>query len=383
MFSTLISSTALAISALAFAIVVLRPKFITKRVRLNFFFRNEPELLAVMAGGLLLSLLDICARQHAMLAADMALSALPVSVLPQTAGAKERHVFSHVILTIEAVAAVVSLLCSFGLCPHALLAIRPLVVLLSASYFFAGFFRRPHFIGERRADAVSPFSVSSLFSDIFSLFVLGFSLIMSAMFCFIPSDYPIPIEPAADIISFMVASAVFTGSLLRRAGSRHFLFFEKYERMMSEAVRDSVSSRMIRADRKEDLYRGIFMRIEEYFRSESPYLDTELNIAGVSERIFTNKVYVSRAISECADTNFCQYVNRYRVGYAMDCFRKNTSLRVSDLAYMSGFRTVASYNTAFRRVVGEIPSDWMRRTAAVIRRSTAGPVMDVVGALAV
>ena len=146
-------------------------------------------------------------------------------------------------------------------------------------------------------------------------------------------------------------------------------------------MQDCMSSRIIRADRKENLYRSIFSRIEEYFQNESPFLDADLNIAEVSGRIFTNKVYVSRAISECADTNFCQYVNRYRINYALDCFRRNPTLRVSDLAYMSGFHTVASYNMAFRRVVGEIPSDWMRRTVAIMKRSTCG--LDVAGAVAV
>jgi len=65
----------------------------------------------------------------------------------------------------------------------------------------------------------------------------------------------------------------------------------------------------------------------------------------------------------------------------MDCFRQNPALRVSDLAYMSGFRTVASYNMAFRRVAGEIPSDWMRRTAAVMKRGVGG--LNVAGAVAV
>ena len=381
MFSIVISSIALASAALVSAAVILRPKFLMKRLRLNIFFRKEPELIAVISGGILLIVLDLCLGQQDRLAADIAIPALPMTALPQAADTKEGRQFFRGLIAAEAVAATASLLCFFGLYLPVLHALRPLGVFFIAVSFFALFFRHHLARLKSPSDRLTPLSLSSLFSDVIYLFLLGFSLIISAMSCSMALAGQFPFAEVVDSVSFVVASFVFICALLRRAGSRRFLFFEKYEKMVSEAVQDCVSSRVIRADRKENLYRSIFSRIEEYFRSESPFLDTDLSIGEVSERIFTNKVYVSRAISECADTNFCQYVNRYRIGYAMDCFRQNPALRVSDLAYMSGFRTVASYNMAFRRVAGEIPSDWMRRTAAIMKRGVGG--LSVAGAVAV
>lgn len=381
MFSTVISSIALTSAALVSAVVILRPKFLIKRLRLNIFFRKEPELIAVISGGILLVVLDLCLGQQDRLAADIAIPVLPMTAIPQAADTKEGRQFFRGLIVAEAVAAAASLLCFFGLYHPALHALRPLGVFFIAVSFFAIFFRHHLSRLKSPSDRLTPLSLSSLFSDVIYLLLLGFSLILSAMSCSVALAGRFPFVAAVDSISFVLASSVFICALLRRAGSRRFLFFEKYEKMVSEAVQDCVGSRIIRADRKENLYRSIFSRIEEYFRSESPFLDTDLSIAEVSERIFTNKVYVSRAISECADTNFCQYVNRYRIGYAMDCFRQNPALRVSDLAYMSGFRTVASYNMAFRRVAGEIPSDWMRRTAAVMKRGVGG--LNVAGAVAV
>lgn len=381
MFSTVISLIALSASALTASAVILRPKFLMKRLRLNFFFRKEPEPVAVILGGIILTTLDLCLGQPDRLASDIALAALPMTALPQMSGTRERRQLCRILLVAEAVAAASSLLCFFGLCPVKAHAFRPLAVFFLAFTFFAGFFRRHISRLKNPSDSVSPLSVSALVSDVLYMLLLGFSLIVSVMSCSVASTGQFPFAAAVDSISFVVASAVFVCALLRRAGSRRFLFLEKYEKMVSDAMQDCMSSRIIRADRKENLYRSIFSRIEEYFQNESPFLDADLNIAEVSGRIFTNKVYVSRAISECADTNFCQYVNRYRINYALDCFRRNPTLRVSDLAYMSGFHTVASYNMAFRRVVGEIPSDWMRRTVAIMKRSTCG--LDVAGAVAV
>lgn len=158
-------------------------------------------------------------------------------------------------------------------------------------------------------------------------------------------------------------------ALLRRFRGRHLQPLRRWRNSLEKKVESCMGGR--REDRRENLYRSVFGRIEEYFNKENPYLDMELCIANVAERVYTNKVYVSRAISECSGSNFCQYVNGYRIRYAMDCFMRNPALKVTDLSAMSGFRTVASYNMAFRRFVGEVPSEWMRRTGSLIRRSAA------------
>ncbi len=164
-------------------------------------------------------------------------------------------------------------------------------------------------------------------------------------------------------------------SLLRRFRGRRFQSLWKLKADLRKKVNSRMGGRG--EERRENLYRSVFGRIEEYFREENPYLDMELCIANVAEHVYTNRVYVSRAISECSGSNFCQYVNSYRIRYAMDCFRRNPSLKVTDLSAMSGFRTVASYNMAFRRFVGEVPSEWMRRTGSLIRRNAAKSVPAV------
>ena len=52
-------------------------------------------------------------------------------------------------------------------------------------------------------------------------------------------------------------------------------------------------------------------------------------------------------------------------------------LKISELAYMSGFKTQASFNSAFRRYTGEAPSDWARRNFKKIV-ATASPDAEAV-----
>ena len=118
---------------------------------------------------------------------------------------------------------------------------------------------------------------------------------------------------------------------------------------------------------KDESIGNVYNRLNLYFENEKPYLDSNLTISDVAKKLYTNKVYVSQAVNRYAGLNFCQYVNRYRVFYAMDLLRAKPGLRISEVAYMSGFNSTASINISFRFFVHTTPGDWSRG----IRRSSS------------
>lgn len=105
----------------------------------------------------------------------------------------------------------------------------------------------------------------------------------------------------------------------------------------------------------------LFGRIAELFDSRKPYLDDKITIGKVANMLYTNKVYVSRAINDHTGKNFCQYVNYHRIMYSVSAFRENPHLRISELAEMSGFHTIVSYNMAFRLVMNDSPGEWCKK----------------------
>ena len=120
---------------------------------------------------------------------------------------------------------------------------------------------------------------------------------------------------------------------------------------------------------KPDAYRDLYDRILEYFETERPFLNNNLTMNDIVKVVFSNKTYISRVISLYTGRNFCQFVNYYRVAYAMERFRDNPSLRVAEMAMKSGFNSVVSFNMAFRLFMNENPSDWCRRERQrIVRR---------------
>lgn len=107
-------------------------------------------------------------------------------------------------------------------------------------------------------------------------------------------------------------------------------------------------------------YRGIYARICRHMEVEKPYLKEGLTIDDMCRELYTNKIYLSKVIHACTSYNFSQFMNLYRVRYAMKLYRSEPSLKMTDLAVLSGFGNSVSFNMAFRLFVDMTPGDWAR-----------------------
>lgn len=140
-----------------------------------------------------------------------------------------------------------------------------------------------------------------------------------------------------------------------------FVFWEQQERRFVESMRLSHSDLTGEAPGADVLYKNIYDRVIDYFEKHRPYLNHELTVNDLVNVLFTNKLYISKAISMYTGRNFCQFVNYYRITYAVELFRNDTSLKIVDIASRSGFNSSVSFSMAFRLYIGEKPSDWFRR----------------------
>ena len=105
----------------------------------------------------------------------------------------------------------------------------------------------------------------------------------------------------------------------------------------------------------------LYDRCCRYMTEKRPFLVESFSLQDLANAVYTNKGTLSRTINRFSGRHFKPYVNYYRVMYAMDLFRKNMGLRVSDLSQLSGFHSVTSFYQSFRSVMGESPSHWCAR----------------------
>lgn len=107
--------------------------------------------------------------------------------------------------------------------------------------------------------------------------------------------------------------------------------------------------------------RTVYEKIVRLFEEEKPYLNPRLSEEDVSRHIGTNKGYVARAVKVYTGRNFCQFTNRYRVGYAEELSKSDPSLRVNELGFKSGFNSSTSFSVAFKMVKGVPPGEWLKQ----------------------
>lgn len=146
-----------------------------------------------------------------------------------------------------------------------------------------------------------------------------------------------------------------------------FVILHDHERVIVESMKISHMEVSSASDpRGEEMYKELYERIVLYFEMSKPYLDGDLTINDIVKVVYSNKVYISKAICHYTGRNFRQFVNYYRIIYSIELFRANLELKVAELAERSGFNTVVSYTMAFRLFMNETPSEWCRKERSKI-----------------
>lgn len=109
----------------------------------------------------------------------------------------------------------------------------------------------------------------------------------------------------------------------------------------------------------EELYR-IKAELEELMNNQKPYLDSELNLIKLAELLSVSTHHLSYVINTGFQKNFFQYVNEYRIEYAKKLLKDNgrNKLSILGIAYESGFNSKTSFNTTFKKLTDQTPSEF-------------------------
>ena len=191
-------------------------------------------------------------------------------------------------------------------------------------------------------------------SQLFYVFVLSFALLVLS-FSDVLSAYAVPtvavILLTAMSVFFYWRSSLGVPYLMRRKSARKASQKKEVPPHVTPEKKKSPEERMAEH----------FRMAEEYMKRSQPYLDYTFTLTDLSDKLYVNKTSLSKAINKHSGLNFCQYVNKYRVDYAVSLMEKDPSrLKVAELAIASGFNSIVSFNMAFRLFKEDTPSEYMR-----------------------
>ncbi len=173
--------------------------------------------------------------------------------------------------------------------------------------------------------------------------------------------YAFPVVPGfMACLSFTALLSLYTILYLKALSGRTFVLSKEKEERIKEMIKGNLRTSCADKVNEDAKMNALYRRILEYMTEYKPYLDSTFDMAELAEKMFTNKLYLSKTINILSGRNFRQFINYHRVKYAVDLVKKDPKLKVSEVAEMSGFNSVVSFNMAFKINMGQTPSDWTR-----------------------
>ena len=105
-------------------------------------------------------------------------------------------------------------------------------------------------------------------------------------------------------------------------------------------------------------------RICQLMDEEKLYLNSDLKLQNVAERLGTNSTYVSECINSVRGQSYSQFVNTYRINHAQELLRQQSDMKTAAVASASGFSTEVSFFRNFKAVTGMTPREWLTKNVS-------------------
>jgi AraC-like DNA-binding protein len=87
------------------------------------------------------------------------------------------------------------------------------------------------------------------------------------------------------------------------------------------------------------------------------HVDEELSLTKVAKAAHTSANYLSEKFKEATGINFVKYVARARYEKAAALLH-DADLRVSEIAFATGFQSLSQFNRVFKKFSGKSPTEY-------------------------
>ncbi len=102
----------------------------------------------------------------------------------------------------------------------------------------------------------------------------------------------------------------------------------------------------------------LFSRIENVVKEEKLFLNPDISLGMLSKILRVSPQRISLTINSKLGYNFNEYINRQRINQSLEIIKnpRSNSLTIASISIDSGFNSLSSFNTSFKKFVGKTPS---------------------------
>jgi len=102
-------------------------------------------------------------------------------------------------------------------------------------------------------------------------------------------------------------------------------------------------------------------RFEDIMINEKVFLMPGITSTYLTNRLNTNKYYLSRMISNAYGITFPEYLNILRIDYAKQYYLKHRDAQQSEVSKVCGYSSPPAFTNAFKKVTGMTPTHWLNQ----------------------
>lgn len=200
--------------------------------------------------------------------------------------------------------------------------------------------------------------------------VAGYSLILKY-----PNYFKLWVLIIGSLNTIYIYAATFKGirqaTLWQLNSSQNREIVEK-EMQEAETLNTNVSTHVEAKAHKgtlsNDKMEEIVHRLTALMKAEKTYLESELSLQNLSQKLNTPSYQISQAINEKLNKNFYDLVNGYRVEEAKRLLAdpRNKNYTILSVAFEAGFNSKTTFNTVFKKFTGLTPTDFREQRNAVL-----------------
>jgi len=166
----------------------------------------------------------------------------------------------------------------------------------------------------------------------------------------------------ANIVSLLIIFFVASNTLKQK---EIFLLNEKERNLIIKTEQQTTpKKRKIISDENLALTKSKLIDVME---NKKPYLDTELTLVSLAKLIEITPHQLSYVINVGFNENFFWFVNRYRVQRVKELLlnKDYSNISILGIAYESGFNSKTSFNTTFKKISTQTPSEFKKSSSSL------------------
>jgi len=143
-------------------------------------------------------------------------------------------------------------------------------------------------------------------------------------------------------------------------GFKQTNIFSNLDLAKSEGIKEPVSYE--RSGLSKEQAADYHQQLLALMKEKKPFLNGELSAGELAQQLNISVNHLSQILNTIQGQNFFDFVNGYRIGEVMERMKdpKNRHLTLLAIALDSGFNSKTSFNTVFRKVTHQTPSQYSK-----------------------